>query len=471
LLENATIRTLIGQVQAFDKDSNTTIHYELTCLDDQDVFDIDLLTGQLRTKALLDYEIHPLHRLYITAKDNNYLHSTRVTVNIQLIDINDNVPMIDPPSAIYIPSELLQTNVSVTIPIISISARDRDQGQYGNLTYQIVDGNHHGYFEINPINGTIVGQSLNLPQGHHRLMIKVCDQGQDKGQCSTTNVNIKIGEYVEKYFYSTKIDHQDFLKKKSSSNENETIFTREMIFVVLISTILTLVFSITTGILIAFFCKQKRCRHLHRSSLNKPCQLLQSTDADKLLTTTKKLNEHGHIEPYDDLKGVGSAASSEDSCYGSNELSRSSSSAHGVVRPLLTAQHRSSSLSSTSVDYAVPTHRQLPTFNSKSSAASTAVVVGIHQSMDNTDERTPTNSHQLKTFHSPAASSSSSSGNFTLKRTIQSLTRRPLHDQQSTYLTYDSIDTPPPPPPSTIKLTYHHQTLSTNDSTSREYSI
>ena len=289
LNENVSIGTLIGQLKAIDLDTNSTIQYELTCLDDQDVFEVGLLNGQLRTKALLDYETHPTHRLYVTAKDNDHLHSTRVTVTVQLLDVNDHIPVIDPPPAVYIPSELLQNNVSRSILISSIVARDRDAGKNGNLTYTIIDGNQYGYFQINHLNGSINAETINLPQGHHRLTIKVCDHGEPTEKCSTSMVNIKIGEYVEKLYYSASFNYQQLTKssaKNAPAAEHETIFSREMILVVLISTILTLLFSITMGILIAFFCKQKRCHHLHRSSLKKPSQLLQSTDADKLLTTT-----------------------------------------------------------------------------------------------------------------------------------------------------------------------------------------
>ena len=287
--ENITIGTLIGRLKAIDADSNSTIFYELTCLDDQDVFEIGSTSGELRTKAFLDYETHPIHRLYITAKDNDHLHSTRVTVTIHLLDINDNIPIIDTPSAVYIPSELLHGNISKSILITTIIAHDRDSTNNANLTYTIIDGNQHEYFQLNRYNGTIIGQTKNLPQGHHRLTIKVCDRGEPNQKCTTTMVNIKVGELIDKIFYTTSYNYQQPIDKSTEEKEffidKEQIFTREMLLVVLISTILTLVFSITMGILIAFLCKHKRCRHVHRSSLKKPCQLIQSTDADKLLAT------------------------------------------------------------------------------------------------------------------------------------------------------------------------------------------
>lgn len=88
--------------------------------------------------------------------------------------------------------------------------------------------------------------------------------------------------------------------------------------------------------------------------------------------------------------------------------------------------------------------------------------------------------HHLKTFHSPAtssSSSSSSSNSYNLKKTVQSLTRKPITHLQSTYFTYDSIDAPPPPPPPpppSAMIYLNHSSTTTSSaasSTSREYSI
>ncbi|CAF4868203.1 unnamed protein product [Rotaria sp. Silwood1] len=457
ILENVPIGTLIGQVKAIDLDPNSTIHYELTSMNEQTIFYIDFLTGQLHTKALLDYEICSIYRFNITAKDNDDLHSDHVLITIQLIDINDNSPVIDTPSSIYIPSKLLEKNLSKIILITKIIANDFDSEKNGNLTYRIIDGNQNNYFQINLYNGTITAYTNNLPEGYHRLTINVCDQGESIEKCSTIILNIKIGEHIEKLYYT-----EDIISTKQLIQVENTL-TNEMFFlIIIISSIFTLVFSITMGILCAVFRKQKRYHHSHRSSLKTQCELLQSTDADKLLSTTntntfsstnKNLTEHNHLEPYDDIKASGSAGSSEDSCYGSNDLSRSSSSTHGVTRPLLTAQHRSSSLSSTSVDYAVPIPRQQSIYNNKIEN------IDIHPSIINTDEVFQQQSLHLKTFHS-------SSNHSNLKKSIQSFTRRPIVNLQSTYLTYDIIDTPP-----SLPIQSSNSSSSTTSTTSREYSI
>lgn len=118
-------------------------------------------------------------------------------------------------------------------------------------------------------------------------------------------------------------------------------------------------------------------------------------------------NATHHLETFDDFKGDSNGIQSEDSCYGSNDLSRSSSNANAVVRPLLSPQDRSGSLSSTSVEENLPEQIKI--------------------------ELSP--SRYLSTFQSSQNQ---------LKKTFQSLTRRPLNNvHSSTYLTYDSIDTPP----------------------------
>ena len=279
LAENLPIETFIGQVKAIDFDGDTIIHYELTSMENEDLFRIDFLTGQLYTKSILDYETHPTYRFYVIAKDNDDLHSTRVLVTITLIDINDHSPIIQTPLSISIPSELLQSNLSKTMMITTILASDHDSGMNGNLTYTIIDGNQNDYFRINVYNGTISADRNHLPHGHHRLTIKVCDQGELFQKCSSTILNIQIGENVKKFFYF----EENFSKKDLPEEEN--LLTNQIILVIVISSIFTLLFSVTTGVLCAICCKQKRYHHIHRSALKKPCELLQSTDADKLLST------------------------------------------------------------------------------------------------------------------------------------------------------------------------------------------
>ncbi|CAF0837145.1 unnamed protein product [Didymodactylos carnosus] len=387
IFEDVPIHTYIGQLNATDLDSGIygIVRYELLytqLYNEPEYIEISTITGELRTKALLDYETYPVHKFHVIAKDSDG-HSDKALVIIHVLDINDNAPQIDFPTSVnnlvYISSSMLNQNYSETILITRIIAIDHDYGQNGNLSYKIDDGNMFNYFRIHEINGTILAQSDNLPFGYHRLRIRVTDHGWPS-LSTLTYLNIKVGEHInKKHFQLVKAEQRLLSENKTIKNNNN--LTKEMLFVVIISSILTLIFSISMGILITLLCKRKRFH------ISKTMDLL--SDDDKLLTvgttttngtdTNNKTNtlkislnnqqyDNGNIngdcntskgsnKRYDDILGM--RINSEDSCYESNDLSRSSSSAHGVsaTRPLLTTYHRSPSLSSTSVDYAVPTPR------------------------------------------------------------------------------------------------------------------
>jgi hypothetical protein len=184
--ENTSIGTIIGRVRAFDMDFNTSIVYQWTSTFNETIFDLDRLTGQIRTRRPLDFESQSIYYLSIHALDidmNNknidddydndqHQHSVSTNVTIELIDINDNSPIVDTPLSVYIPSKQLQMNMSQSIVITTVIAKDRDQKQQGNLTYAILDGNSHRYFRIDSCNGTIIAQSNHLPQGYHRSRVK-----------------------------------------------------------------------------------------------------------------------------------------------------------------------------------------------------------------------------------------------------------------------------------------------------------
>ncbi|CAF0819511.1 unnamed protein product [Didymodactylos carnosus] len=189
----------------------------------------------------------------------------------------------------------------------------------------------------------------------------------------------------------------------------------------------------------------------------------------------------GSNKRYDDILGTG--INSEDSCYESNDLSRSSSSAHGVsvTRPLLTTYHRSPSLSSTSVNYTVPTPRisknnvpidihianstksdldndnqQQQNFSAIFHSPSSTSIILDHQkqwtcllldsgktSLHPTLEKSTKNTNSISTINS------NNYHGVSLRKTVAALSSRKMMNNNnnntdlintSTYLPYDSID-------------------------------
>lgn len=262
LMENSSIGTWIGEVKAMDLDSNSTIYYQLDADDDErSIFDVDQVTGQLFSKVTVDFESQSIYHFSIIARDDDDLHSTAVNVTVQVIDINDHSPIVETPASVYISSEFLQNNFtqsSSTMMIVTqVMAKDDDQGMNGNLTYEILHGNRHDYFDINRWNGTITANPQRLPQGYHRLIVNVCDQGNVSRHCSIGTINIKVGDHVERWFYSTSPFEQETAEQKSLPDYKH-IFTREIILVIVISSILTVLLLISIGLFCTCFRHQKK---------------------------------------------------------------------------------------------------------------------------------------------------------------------------------------------------------------------
>ena len=77
-------------VSATDMDMGETLEYSLTDAD-PDVFEIDSGTGQLRTKAVLDYQTKPVHTVKVVVSDGSQIDSIAVTIQVlaDIVDIPD----------------------------------------------------------------------------------------------------------------------------------------------------------------------------------------------------------------------------------------------------------------------------------------------------------------------------------------------------------------------------------------------
>ena len=102
--ENTDAGINIGSVvAATDTDSDDTLTYTLSGVD-ADSFDIDATTGQLKTKASLDYETKRVYAVTITVSDGDL--SDTITVFINIIDradttlVSTSVPMSDRTAAV-----------------------------------------------------------------------------------------------------------------------------------------------------------------------------------------------------------------------------------------------------------------------------------------------------------------------------------------------------------------------------------
>ncbi|KAF4084946.1 hypothetical protein AMELA_G00111840 [Ameiurus melas] len=131
--ENAKTGTEVGSVTAHDPDSkNSPIRYSIEHREEsQGYFDIEPISGLIRTTQLLDREDIAWHNITVMAKekDNPSLLS-HVPITIQVLDVNDN-----PPEIITEDEILICESIRAGQIIQTISAVDKDDFANGPRFY------------------------------------------------------------------------------------------------------------------------------------------------------------------------------------------------------------------------------------------------------------------------------------------------------------------------------------------------
>ncbi|XP_052010725.1 protocadherin beta-16-like [Xyrauchen texanus] len=136
LPENVPLETAVVKVSASDADegANGDVTYEFSYLsiDAENLFRIDQKTGEIQVKGEIDYEESSSFELRIRAKDGAG-QATSCTVLINVMDVNDNVPVIIIKS--------LNTPVPENLPSGSeigiIYVQDRDSTSNGDISCAI----------------------------------------------------------------------------------------------------------------------------------------------------------------------------------------------------------------------------------------------------------------------------------------------------------------------------------------------
>ncbi|XP_028315711.1 protocadherin gamma-C5-like [Gouania willdenowi] len=140
--ENSARGASILKVTANDTDEglNGDVEYSFgthTADNVRSVFDIDSLTGEIHLIGTLDFESTSNYEIDVCARDKGTPRMEgHCTVQIEVADVNDNVPLIFLTSQ---PNSVPEDSVSGTV-VALISARDRDSGQNGKVTLQTPKG-------------------------------------------------------------------------------------------------------------------------------------------------------------------------------------------------------------------------------------------------------------------------------------------------------------------------------------------
>ncbi|CAL1526545.1 unnamed protein product, partial [Lymnaea stagnalis] len=123
--ENVPLGTIIGSVKAVDKDSGIfgQVYYRILGNAGQKLFDLDNTTGVIKTADSIDYENFKEYYLFVTAYDGGRPALTSDTlVKVQVLNKNDNDPVISPSDLVITISELTPSGAT----ILTYLASDKD---------------------------------------------------------------------------------------------------------------------------------------------------------------------------------------------------------------------------------------------------------------------------------------------------------------------------------------------------------
>ncbi|XP_027133972.1 protocadherin alpha-8 isoform X36 [Larimichthys crocea] len=141
IYENVPVGTTVTNVNATDADEGTNgeIEYSLSktlARKAYDIFELDSLTGHIKLKGPLDFELSEIYKLDVQASDKGtppLRGGCRVTIKIK--DVNDNAPEIEVTSLSNTVSEDSKPGTIISL----ISVTDKDSGVNGKMISRITN--------------------------------------------------------------------------------------------------------------------------------------------------------------------------------------------------------------------------------------------------------------------------------------------------------------------------------------------
>ena len=195
IAENTGTGVDIGDpVTATDPDAGATLTYSLGGMD-VNSFDIDTLTGQLKTKDALDHETKTTYTVIVSVRDSkdasgaaDIVTDDTIDVTINITDAND-LPEFGPNTATREVAENTAPNINIGSPVRATDA-DND-----NLTYTL-EGTEAGSFAIDESSGQLKTKSAldHETKGSYTVTVKASD---GNNSVDTIDVTITITDVNE----------------------------------------------------------------------------------------------------------------------------------------------------------------------------------------------------------------------------------------------------------------------------------
>ena len=118
--------------------------------------------------------------------------SNHATVNITVLDANDNAPAFAQPSYAALLSEAARPGEAVA----TVAASDADSGENGRLSYAIASGDRHGQFAVGEADGRIVvASALDREMiSSYVLEVTAADHGRPEARTASVLVSVEVSD-------------------------------------------------------------------------------------------------------------------------------------------------------------------------------------------------------------------------------------------------------------------------------------
>ncbi|XP_051506093.1 protocadherin alpha-8-like [Myxocyprinus asiaticus] len=225
--ENNAAGASILTLNAFDKDlnENSVISYQIikgngTQSDMTSFLNINSETGAVYALKSFDFETAKMFQFHVLASDSGSPSlNSNVTVNVFILDQNDNVPVILYPVSANGSAEGVEEiprNVNAGHLVTKVRAYDADIGYNGWLLFSLQEVSEHSLFGLDRYTGQIrtLRSFTETDEAQHKLVILVKDNG-NVSLSATATVIVKVVEPKEAFAAS---DVKNAVKDEEENN-------------------------------------------------------------------------------------------------------------------------------------------------------------------------------------------------------------------------------------------------------------
>ncbi|XP_056626382.1 protocadherin alpha-8-like [Triplophysa dalaica] len=251
IIENNPPGASVLSVTAFDKDlnENAALIYQIIREEGAkshmaSFLNVNSDNGQVYALKSFDFETLKNFQFHVLATDSGYPSlSSNVTVNVFILDQNDNFPVILYPVSANGSAEGVEEiprNVNAGHLVTKVRAYDADIGYNGWLLFSLQEVGDHSLFSLDRYTGQIrtLRSFTEIDEAHHKLVIVVKDNG-NVSLSATATVIVKVVEPKESFAAS---EDENAVKDEEENNVTfYLIITLGSVSVLFITSIIVLI--------------------------------------------------------------------------------------------------------------------------------------------------------------------------------------------------------------------------------------